>query len=164
MVLGDFGTDYGTRAVVALFGLGANLPQDAVYPSAFVDGAGQPLDGANRYVIHFDKDATPPVQAFWSITMYDANFVLRRQPDQPLCAQQLDAIEEERGRLARPVRAGRIAGQGQGVELAARGVGAVQPDASHVLADRDAAVDHGRLVEAAGSHEGAVRLASVKRQ
>lgn len=72
MVLGNFGADYGTRAVVALIGLGANLPQDAVYPSAFVDGAGQPLAGANRYVIHFDKDSTPPVQAFWSITMYDA--------------------------------------------------------------------------------------------
>jgi hypothetical protein len=73
MVLGKFGTDYGTRAVVALIGLGANLPEDAVYPSVFVDAGGQPLDGANRYVIRFDKDATPPVQAFWSITLYDAN-------------------------------------------------------------------------------------------
>jgi hypothetical protein len=73
MVLGNFGTEYGARAVVALIGLGANLPQDAVYPSAFVDGADQPLDGANRYVIRFDKDSTPPVNAFWSITMYDAN-------------------------------------------------------------------------------------------
>ncbi len=71
MVLGQYGADYGTRAVVALIGLGANLPQDAVYPSAYIDGAGQPLDGANRYVIHFAKDATPPVHAFWSITMYD---------------------------------------------------------------------------------------------
>ncbi len=73
MVLGNFGTEYGARAVVALIGLGANLPQDAVYPSAFVDGDGQPLDGANRYVIHFDKDSTPPVKAFWSITMYNAD-------------------------------------------------------------------------------------------
>ncbi|NJD33167.1 MAG: DUF1254 domain-containing protein [Gammaproteobacteria bacterium] len=73
MVLGNYGTEYGARAVVALIGLGANLPQDAVYPSAFVDGDGQALDGANRYVIHFDKDSTPPVQAFWSITMYDAS-------------------------------------------------------------------------------------------
>ena len=72
MVLGNFGTDYGTRAVVALIGLGANLPADAVYPSAFVDADGQPLDGANKYVIHFDKGATPPVNAFWSITMYTA--------------------------------------------------------------------------------------------
>lgn len=73
MVLGTFGTDYGARAVVALIGLGANLPSDAVYPSAFVDGDGKPLDGASKYVIHFDKDKMPPVDAFWSITMYDAN-------------------------------------------------------------------------------------------
>ena len=73
MALGNYGSDYGTRAVVALVGLGANLPQDAVYPSAFVDGEGQPLDGAHRYVIRFARGSTPPVQAFWSITLYDSN-------------------------------------------------------------------------------------------
>jgi hypothetical protein len=73
MILGNFGTEYGARAVVALVGLGANLPEDAVYPSVFVDAGGQPLTGGNRYLIRFEKDATPPVQAFWSITMYDAN-------------------------------------------------------------------------------------------
>jgi hypothetical protein len=72
-LLGNFGSDYGLRAAVALIGLGANLPQDAVYPSAFVDADGKPLDGANRYVIHFDKGATPPVEAFWSITLYGAD-------------------------------------------------------------------------------------------
>lgn len=71
MILGNFGSDYGARAVVALIGLGANLPQDAVYPSAVVDGEGKPLDGANKYVIHFDKGALPPVNAFWSLTMYN---------------------------------------------------------------------------------------------
>lgn len=71
MILGNFGSDYGARAVVALVGLGANLPQDAVYPSAFVDGEGKPLNGANKYVIHFDKGGLPPAQAFWSVTMYD---------------------------------------------------------------------------------------------
>jgi hypothetical protein len=71
MILGKYGSDYGARAVVALVGLGANLPQDAVYPSAYVDGEGKGLDGANKYVIHFDKGATPPVKAFWSITMYN---------------------------------------------------------------------------------------------
>ncbi|GLI94775.1 DUF1254 domain-containing protein [Methylocystis echinoides] len=71
MVLGNYGTDYGVRAVVALVGLGANLPQDAVYPSAYVDGDGKTLTGASKYVIHFDKGALPPVNAFWSITMYD---------------------------------------------------------------------------------------------
>ncbi len=70
MILGNYGSDYGVRAVVALIGLGANLPQDAVYPSAFVDEGGAPFDGANRYVIHFDKGAAPPVDAFWSVTLY----------------------------------------------------------------------------------------------
>ena len=72
MTVGKYGTDYGERAIVALVGLGANLPADAVYPSAFMDGDGKPLNGAHRYVLHFDKDATPPVNAFWSVTMYNA--------------------------------------------------------------------------------------------
>jgi hypothetical protein len=54
-----------------LAGLGANLPEDAVYPTAFADGEGNPLSGANKYVVHFDKGKLPPADAFWSITMYD---------------------------------------------------------------------------------------------
>lgn len=69
--VGTYGTSYKQRAIIALGGLGANLPDDAVYPFAFVDGAGEPLSGANRYVLHFDKAALPPVSAFWSLTMYD---------------------------------------------------------------------------------------------
>ena len=41
--------------------------------SVFVDAGGQPLDGANRYKIRFERGATPPVDAFWSITLYDAD-------------------------------------------------------------------------------------------
>ena len=52
-------------------GLGANLAEDAIYPAAFMDGDGQMLDGANKYVLHFDKGQTPPAAAFWSITMSD---------------------------------------------------------------------------------------------
>jgi hypothetical protein len=70
--LGDYGTDYDTRAIIALIAFGANLPADAVYPTTFVDAAGQPLNGANRYTLHFDKGRTPPVHAFWSVTMYDS--------------------------------------------------------------------------------------------
>jgi hypothetical protein len=66
-----FGTDYLFRAIVTFIGLGANLPADAIYPFAFVDGDGQPLNGANRYLVHFDKWQTPPANAFWSLTMYD---------------------------------------------------------------------------------------------
>jgi hypothetical protein len=54
------------------FGLGANLPEDAIYPASIGDESGKPLDGANsKYVIRFAKDALPPVDAFWSITLYD---------------------------------------------------------------------------------------------
>jgi hypothetical protein len=80
MKVGDFGTDYGLRAVVALIGLGANIPADAIYPSAFIDGDGKPLSGANRYVMHFDKGQTPPANAFWSLTMYDAQSFFVENP------------------------------------------------------------------------------------
>ena len=71
MILGQYGSEYGVRAAVALFGLGANLPEDAVYPSVYVDADGKPLDAAHKYVIRFAKDQAPPVHAFWSVTMYD---------------------------------------------------------------------------------------------
>lgn len=69
--LGDYGTDYLWRAIVARVGLGANLPEDAIYPHARVDSERKPLDGKNRYVIRFAKGSLPPVRAFWSISMYD---------------------------------------------------------------------------------------------
>jgi hypothetical protein len=71
MNIGAFGADYDTRALIALMALGANLPADALYPTVFVDGDGQPLDGAHRYVLRFENFMTPPVNAFWSVTMYD---------------------------------------------------------------------------------------------
>jgi hypothetical protein len=57
--------------MVTQLGLGANLPEDAIYPLNLFDDAGKPLDGANKYTLHFDKGATPPVNGFWSITLYD---------------------------------------------------------------------------------------------
>jgi hypothetical protein len=69
--MGVYGNYYLKRAIVAQLGLGANLPEDAIYPLNLADDTGKPLDGANKYTIHFDKDAAPPVNAFWSITLYD---------------------------------------------------------------------------------------------
>jgi hypothetical protein len=69
--VGRYGTDYPRRAVIALVGLGANLPEDAVYPMTTVDADGKQLNGANKYVLHFSKDNIPPVNAFWSLTMYN---------------------------------------------------------------------------------------------
>jgi len=68
--LGVYGTDYMKRAVVAAFGWPANLQDDAVYPYTEVDSEGQKLTGANKYTLTFPKGQTPPVNGFWSITMY----------------------------------------------------------------------------------------------
>lgn len=70
--LGNYGVNYLLRAQVARVGVGANLPEDALYPRAIADAEGRPLEGRRRYVVHFDKSQLPPVHAFWSLTMYDS--------------------------------------------------------------------------------------------
>jgi hypothetical protein len=69
--MGVYGDYYLKRAAVAMVGLGANQPEDAIYPLNFADADGKPLAGKYKYVLHFDKDEMPPVNAFWSVTMYD---------------------------------------------------------------------------------------------
>ncbi len=76
--IGVYGTDYLMRAFIAQIGIGANIPKDAIYPTAFVDGAGNRLNGTHNYLLHFDKDQLPPVNAFWSITMYNAKSFLEK--------------------------------------------------------------------------------------
>lgn len=71
---GIYGTDYPMRALVTAIGLGANRPQDAVYPTSLKEAGGSDYDGANKYVMNFPKDQLPPVSGFWSVTMYDANY------------------------------------------------------------------------------------------
>lgn len=70
--IGVYGNGYLKRAVVTEVGLGANPAEDAVYPLLLADADGAPVSGDDDYVIHFEADALPPVAAFWSITMYDA--------------------------------------------------------------------------------------------
>ena len=70
--MGVYGNYYLKRAIIAQAGLGANLPEDAIYPLNLGDETGRPLDGDNKYTITFEKGAAPPVDAFWSITLYDA--------------------------------------------------------------------------------------------
>jgi hypothetical protein len=70
--MGVYGNFYVKRAIVAMVGLGANSAEDAVYPVLMADADGNPLAGDNDYVLHFDRAGLPPVHAFWSVTMYDA--------------------------------------------------------------------------------------------
>ena len=68
----DYAGDWAQRAAVAVAGILGNDPAEAVYPLTRHDGDGQPLDGStSRYTLTFPKDAFPPVNAFWSVTMYD---------------------------------------------------------------------------------------------
>jgi DNA sulfur modification protein DndE len=79
---GRFGTDYVYRAFVALTLLAANLPEDAVYPETSVDGTGAQLSGEHRYSLHFAAGDLPPVNGFWSLTLYS--------PDHYLVANAID--------------------------------------------------------------------------
>lgn len=72
--LGAFGTDYETRAAIAWLGLGALSKEDAVYPTAFLDGEGRPLDFTARYTMTFPKDGMLPCPAAWSVSIYQGNF------------------------------------------------------------------------------------------
>ena len=77
---GRYGTDYMQRAFITAIGLGANRPQDAVYPTSQADAAGKPYEGANKYVVRLPKGQMPPAKAFWSITMYDADYFFVDNP------------------------------------------------------------------------------------
>ncbi|MGZ7194468.1 MAG: DUF1254 domain-containing protein [Halobacteriota archaeon] len=88
--LGSYGTNYTLRAGTAWLGLGANLPEDAFYPATYVNANGTALTGAHTYVIHFAANGTPPVNAFWSITMYNSrNFLVNNSLDRYAIAQHL---------------------------------------------------------------------------
>jgi hypothetical protein len=77
---GIYGTDYLMRALVTAIGLGANRPQDAVYPTSQKDAAGHKYSGANKYVMRFAKGQLPPTLGFWSLTMYDSEYFFVSNP------------------------------------------------------------------------------------
>jgi len=77
---GIYGTDYLQRALITAIGLGANRPQDAVYPTSEMDADGKPYMGSNKYVLHFDKGEFPPVDGFWSLTMYNGDYFFVDNP------------------------------------------------------------------------------------
>ena len=77
---GIYGTDYLMRALITAIGLGANRPQDAVYPTSLKDADDNDYVGSSKYVIRFARGQTPPAQGFWSITMYDENYFFVANP------------------------------------------------------------------------------------
>jgi hypothetical protein len=80
---GVYGTNYIQRALITAIGLGANRPQDAVYPTSmkYAGGViGRDYVGTEKYVLSFKQGELPPVEGFWSLTMYDAAFFFVDNP------------------------------------------------------------------------------------
>jgi hypothetical protein len=80
---GLYGTNYIQRALVTAIGLGANRPQDAVYPTSTKSASGmihRDYNGSEKYVLTFPKGQLPPAEGFWSITMYDDKYFFVANP------------------------------------------------------------------------------------
>ena len=101
--MGVYGNYYLKRAIVTQLGLGANLPEDAIYPLNLGDENGRPLDGASKYTIHFDKDGDAACRRFLVGHALRSGRLPGRQQSQPLCRQQLDAVQVQSGRFTRPL-------------------------------------------------------------
>ena len=91
--IGVYGTNYGVRAAVAMVGLGALPPAEASYPNTSVDAKGEKLSGQHQYQLHFEAGQTPPVKAFWSLTLYDENGFLVDSPIDRYAIGDRDALQ-----------------------------------------------------------------------
>jgi hypothetical protein len=77
---GVYGTNYIQRALITAIGLGANRPQDAIYPTSEGPDLVKKYNGAKKYVMRFEKGKLPPVNGFWSLTMYDSQYFFVDNP------------------------------------------------------------------------------------
>jgi hypothetical protein len=91
--VGRYGSEYGLRAAVAMAGFGANLAEDAIYPNGLQDADGKALQGGQRYRLHFAAGQLPPVRAFWSVTVYDADGYLVDNPLNRYALGDRDALK-----------------------------------------------------------------------
>ena len=152
---GLYGTNYLQRALVTAIGLGANRPQDAVYPtSPRRMPTASAYDGANKYVIRFPQGQLPPVDGFWSLTMYDENFFFVANPINRYSISARADLKANAGRLGRALHAERLAGHGQGGQLAAGAGREVHAHAADLLAGRERSVDPQCDLADAGGQEG----------
>jgi len=77
---GTYGTNYIQRALITAIGLGANRPQDAIYPTSEGPSVISSYTGEKKYVMHFPKGELPPARGFWSITIYDKDYFFVPNP------------------------------------------------------------------------------------
>ena len=115
--IGTYGTDYLRRAGVAYGGLGANVPQDAIYPTAFADSEGRPFSSDKRYTIHFAKDQIPPARVLVADDVRRAP-TLHPQPDRALRDRRPGQAGVQSGRVSRPLHTAGVPRPRQRVKLA----------------------------------------------
>ncbi len=77
---GEYGVNYIQRALITAIGLGANRPQDAVYPTSEGPDILASYNGSKKYVMHFPKGELPPADGFWSLTIYDKDYFFVANP------------------------------------------------------------------------------------
>jgi hypothetical protein len=132
---GRAGDDFLLRAAwQSLLGIVDNDPEEAVYIGGYADGDGEPLTGANSYEVHFAPGQEPPVDAFWSMTMY-ANYNLVPNPiDRYSLGDRSKGLKRDSDGGVDHLHSARLPRRGEGVELAARAGGHVQPLFAHVSA------------------------------
>ena len=115
-----FGTDYFTRTAIAKSNILVNTARETAYFYQDLDSGGARLNGAHRYTITFPKDQTPPVNGFWSLTLYNVHHFFEPNPIKrySLGTKNKTLKLGPDGSLTIYGQAA-FAGQGQGIELAA---------------------------------------------
>jgi len=91
--IGTYGTDYTRRAAIAYAGLGAPTPEDVLYPVTVSDSKGRMLDASEDYVLHFDKGQLPPVNAFWSLHVYNDKYGFAENPANRYVIRSTDGLK-----------------------------------------------------------------------
>lgn len=91
--IGDFGTEYAFRALVAIAGLGANPVYVALYPKTETDADGNMLTGEKNYVLHFNSEPQVLEGGFWSITAYGDDDFLIDNPIDRYCVNDRSGLK-----------------------------------------------------------------------
>ena len=140
-----------------LLGPGWNRPQDAIYPLSQKDADGDEYDGAkHRYVMRFEKGQLPPVEAFWSLTLYDTDFFFVPNPiDRYELSQRNTFVTNPDGSVDLYIQA-ESPGKDKEANWLPAPKGEVRAGAADVRAEADAADDRRRLVDAAAGEARAV--------
>lgn len=102
--IGNYGTEYAFRCLIALAGFGANPSEMAIYPSAEADVTGEKLTGENAYIIHLNKEQLELLNkhngyGFWSITAYGTDQYLIANEENRYCINDRNVVCNEDGTI-----------------------------------------------------------------